>query len=578
LGDYAHQNNICFISTEIRGLFGYTFNDFGKQFVVEDTTGEEPLSGMLAGIEQSAEGIVTCLDETRHGLEDGQLVTFNEIQGMTELNGCEPRRVKVLGPYTFSIGDTSSLSAYVRGGLFQQVKEPSRVAFASFRDALQAPEFLFSDFAKFDRPAQLHVGFQALHAFSAAHDGKLPRPGNDEDAAEVLRLANEINDKCEQKAELDAELLKKLSYQATGDLSPMVAVFGGLVAQEVLKACTGKFMPINNFMYFDALECLPIGFEPSEADLAPIGSRYDGQIAVFGRKFQEQIANYREFLVGSGAIGCEMLKNWAMMGIASGPKGVIHITDMDTIEKSNLNRQFLFRSSDVGKLKSETAAAAVVKMNPDIDGKIVTHQDRVGNDTESVYNDAFFMALDGVTNALDNVEARQYMDRRCMFYRKPLLESGTLGTKGNTQVVVPYLTETYSASRDPPEASIPMCTLKNFPNAIEHTIQWARDLFAGLFTQPAENVNAYLSTPNYVQTALEQSNESSKIETLTSIRDCLVTDKPLAFDDCIAWARRRFEELYNNTIRQLLFNFPKDTITSSGQPFWSPPKRAPDAI
>ncbi|KAJ2872583.1 E1 ubiquitin-activating protein [Coemansia aciculifera] len=578
LGDYAHKNNICFISTEIRGLFGYTFNDFGDQFVVEDTTGEEALSGMIAGIEQSAEGIVTCLDETRHGLEDGQLVTFNEVQGMTELNGCESRRVKVLGPYTFSIGDTSSLSAYTRGGLFQQVKEPSHVNFASFRDALQAPEFLFSDFAKFDRPAQLHVGFQALHAFSAANSGKLPRPGNDEDAAEVLRLANEINDKCEQKVELDAELLKKLSYQATGDLSPMVAVFGGLVAQEVLKACTGKFMPINNFMYFDALECLPIGFEPSEADLAPTGSRYDGQIAVFGRKFQEQIANYREFLVGSGAIGCEMLKNWAMMGIASGPKGVIHITDMDTIEKSNLNRQFLFRSGDVGKLKSETAAAAVVKMNPDIEGKIVTHQDRVGNETEVVYNDAFFLALDAVTNALDNVEARQYMDRRCMFYRKPLLESGTLGTKGNTQVVVPYLTETYSASRDPPEASIPMCTLKNFPNAIEHTIQWARDLFAGLFTQPAENVNAYLSTPNYVQTALEQSNESSKIETLTAIRDCLVTDKPLTFDDCISWARRRFEELYNNTIQQLLFNFPKDTVTSSGQPFWSPPKRAPDAI
>ncbi|KAJ2745138.1 E1 ubiquitin-activating protein [Coemansia sp. BCRC 34301] len=578
LGDFAHRNNVCFISTEIRGLFGYTFNDFGEKFVVEDTTGEEPLSGMIASVEQSPEGIVTCLDETRHGLEDGQLVTFIEVQGMTELNACQPRRVKVLGPYTFSIGDTSSLSTYTRGGLFQQVKEPSCVKFASLRNAMQAPEFLYSDFAKFDRPAQLHIGFQALHAFSAAHAGKLPCPGNDEDAAEVLRLANEINDKCEQKVELDAELLKKLSYQATGDLSPMVAVFGGLVAQEVLKACTGKFMPINNFMYFDALECLPVGFEPSEDDMAPIGSRYDGQIAVFGRKFQEQISNYREFLVGSGAIGCEMLKNWAMMGIASGPNGIIHITDMDTIEKSNLNRQFLFRSADVGKLKSETAAAAVVKMNPDIVGKIVTHQDRVGSETEAVYNDAFFEALDGVTNALDNVEARQYMDRRCVFYRKPLLESGTLGTKGNTQVVVPFLTESYSASRDPPESSIPMCTLKNFPNAIEHTIQWARDQFAGLFTQPAENVNAYLSTPNYIQASLEQSNEATKIETLTTILNCLVTEKPLAFDDCIAWARRRFEELYNNTIQQLLFNFPKDTITSSGQPFWSPPKRAPDAI
>jgi ubiquitin-activating enzyme E1 len=52
--------------------------------------------------------------------------------------------------------------------------------------------------------------------------------------------------------------------------------------------------------------------------------------------------------VGAGAIGCEMLKNWAMMGVATGPSGQIFVTDMDTIEKSNLNRQFLFRSRDVG--------------------------------------------------------------------------------------------------------------------------------------------------------------------------------------------------------------------------------------
>lgn len=63
------------------------------------------------------------------------------------------------------------------------------------------------------------------------------------------------------------------------------------------------------------------------------------------------------------------------------------------------------------------------------------------------------------------------MDRRCVYYRKPLLESGTLGTKGNVQVVIPFLSESYSSSQDPPEKAIPICTLKNFPNAIEHTLQ-----------------------------------------------------------------------------------------------------------
>ncbi len=79
-----------------------------------------------------------------------------------------------------------------------------------------------------------------------------------------------------------------------------------------------------------------------------------------------------------------MLKNWAMMGLGSGPEGCVVITDMDTIEKSNLNRyiilliisQFLFRPWDVSKLKSETAVNAVTKMNPNMNGKISFFSDR----------------------------------------------------------------------------------------------------------------------------------------------------------------------------------------------------------
>lgn len=137
-------------------------------------------------------------------------------------------------------------------------------------------------------------------------------------------------------------------------------------------------------MYFDSLESL-LDVLPTEEECQPTGSRYDGQIAVFGKTFQEKIANHRQFLVGSGAIGCEMLKNWSMIGLASGPKGVIHVTDLDTIEKSNLNRQFLFRAKDLGNFKAEVAAAAVVEMNPDLKGKILARQDPVGPNTEGLW-------------------------------------------------------------------------------------------------------------------------------------------------------------------------------------------------
>lgn len=156
-----------------------------------------------------------------------------------------------------------------------------------------------------------------------------------------------------------------------------------------------------------------------------------------------------------------------MMGLAGGPKGKIWVTDNDQIEKSNLNRQFLFRPADVGKLKSTAAATAVQAMNPDLKDHIVTQQDKVGPDTEEIFNETFWEGLDAVTNALDNVEARTYVDRRCVFFRKPLLDSGTLGTKGNTQVVLPHITESYSSSQDPPEkVRLPWykCLFETFAN------------------------------------------------------------------------------------------------------------------
>ena len=87
---------------------------------------------MVASISQDEEGVVTCLDDSRHDFQDGDYVTFSEVQGMTELNGCEPRRVKVFGSYTFGIGDTRNFSTYQRGGTATQVKMPKTFHFVSY--------------------------------------------------------------------------------------------------------------------------------------------------------------------------------------------------------------------------------------------------------------------------------------------------------------------------------------------------------------------------------------------------------------------------------------------------------------
>lgn len=579
IADFCHQSGIAVIVADTRGLFGQIFCDFGNDFTVSDTDGEQPASVMIAAITSEVESVVTCLDETRHSFQDGDYVTFTEVQGMTELNQCKPLKVRVLGPYTFSIGNTLSFSNYVRGGIATQVKMPKTIQFKSFSDSLLEPEFLLTDFAKMDRPAQLHIAFQALHSYQAAK-ASLPRPFNTSDGDTFIEMAQQMNSawtselKC---TELNTDLIRQFAYQATGNICPMQAVIGGIAAQEVMKACTGKFMPIQQWLYFDAVDCLPDNSleDLSEAKCQPRDSRYDGQIAVFGSEFQEKLADICYFLVGAGAIGCEMLKNWAMMGVSVSPDGHIIVTDMDVIEKSNLNRQFLFRPWDVQKPKSTTAAAAVKQMNPAVN--IDAQMNRVGPETEHIYTDDFFEKLNGVANALDNVDARMYMDRRCVYYHKPLLESGTLGTKGNVQVVIPHLTESYSSSQDPPEKSIPICTLKNFPNAIEHTLQWARDLFEGLFRQPVETAKQFLTDTKFIDRVVKLPG-SQPMDNVEAVKTVLVDGRPQSFADCVSWARHLFEDNFCSQIKQLLYNFPPDQVTSSGAPFWSGPKRCPHAL
>merc|ERR1711879_145953 len=77
------------------------------------------------GISKEEKGEVMCLDETRHGFEDGDWVVFKEVEGMTQINGKE-FQIAVTGPYSFKIGDTSGFSDYTTKGIVTQVKKEKK--------------------------------------------------------------------------------------------------------------------------------------------------------------------------------------------------------------------------------------------------------------------------------------------------------------------------------------------------------------------------------------------------------------------------------------------------------------------
>ncbi|KAF2288490.1 hypothetical protein GH714_007895 [Hevea brasiliensis] len=361
--DYCHNHQppIAFIKSEVRGLFGSVFCDFGPEFTVLDVDGEDPHTGIIASISNDKSALVACVDDERLEFQDGDLVVFSEVQGMSELNDGKPRKV---------------------------------LNFKPLRDALKDPgDFLLSDFSKFDRPPLLHLAFQALDKF-ILELGRFPLLVRG-DAQKLISLVTSINDNSTdgRLEEINQKILRHFAFGARAVLNPMAAMFGGIVGQEVVKACSGKFHPL----------------------FQPLNSRYDAQISVFGSKLQKKLEDANVFMVGSGALGCEFLKNLALMGVSCHEKGKLTITDDDVIEKSNLSRQFLFRDWNIGQAKSTVAASAAALINPHLN--IEALQNRASPETENVFDDPFWENLNVVINALDNVNARLYVDARCLYFQ-----------------------------------------------------------------------------------------------------------------------------------------------------------------
>jgi ubiquitin-like 1-activating enzyme E1 B len=150
--------------------------------------------------------------------------------------------------------------------------------------------------------------------------------------------------------------------------------------------------------------------------------------------------------------GCELLKDMVMSGFRS-----MEVVDLDTIDVSNLNRQFLFRPSHVGRPKSTVAAEMALRFNRAAGPILPLHANIV---RDARFSAAFFAQFDVVVNALDNVAARSHVNRMCVANRLPLVEGGSTGLKGQAQAIVPTRTQCYNCMPKPVQKTYPVCTIR----------------------------------------------------------------------------------------------------------------------
>ena len=323
LSDACRAAGCRLVCCDARGLFGRVVCDFGDEFVVDDPDGEPPKQALLEHVSSAAVAEVTCVQEQPHGLEEGDVVRLEEVGGMDEL--CAPGRtfsVRVLSRHALAIGDTRGAGAYAGGGRLIQIKQPKTLRFEPLREAAQRPSIVDTGI---DAPARLRT----LHACFCAADQVLPPTAFADDeaataAADALAAAVEASGLVSAK-QMRREVIDDYARTHLGRLSPMAAFVGGVAAQEVIKATTHRHTPLQHFLYVDGSGALPTP-RPSVAECAPRADRYDGTRLALGEPLLKAMGRLQYFVVGAGAIGCELLKCLALLGVGCAEGGAIHLT------------------------------------------------------------------------------------------------------------------------------------------------------------------------------------------------------------------------------------------------------------
>lgn len=161
----------------------------------------------------------------------------------------------------------------------------------------------------------------------------------------------------------------------------------------------------------------------------------------------------------------------------------IELIDLDTIDVSNLNRQFLFRAHHVGQPKALVAREIALRFNPK--ARITAHH---GNIKASQFGIDYFQQFALVLNALDNVDARKHVNRLCLATNTPLIESGTTGYLGQVSVIKKGETECYECTDKVTQKVYPICTIRSTPDKMVHCIVWAKECYKLLFGKTEDSM------------------------------------------------------------------------------------------
>jgi ubiquitin-activating enzyme E1 len=535
---HCRKHKIGFVVCQADGVFGSVFVDHGEHYFATNPNGVKAESFLIKSISNTYPALIELVEQPQSLLGDDSTILFQEVPGIPQLEGESVDILDLHTPTEFEVDlDASKLPRFESGkaGHGIQLFKPVVISFQRYAKLLANLTFesvVEADILHYGRDFQILVAYGALRKILNDHQSI-----SEVEYDEILRICREIGQVGVEgsllEGDIDELVLRELIRQFEVVIAPTASVIGGIASQEVIKFLTRQHTPINQFLVLNWLHALP-----NEIEYTLHNDRYDNYRIIFGDQQQKVIEKLQYFIVGAGAIGCELLKNFAGMGV--GIDGSITITDPDHIEQSNLSRQFLFRDSDIGHNKAECAVQSALRMNPAL--KIESQTNRVDDESAlTIFNKSFFKSLSGVCTALDNIQARVLVDSLCCQYGKPLIDSGTEGSRASFSSIVPMITEHYSPPPPDPNQNIPSCTVHSYPTTYAHTCIWAREIFQTYFHTVFEFI-ANSVQPEFLEEYVAKSRSSAIIQLKSAVTQ--LKFKPTTVADCAVLARSTFEDLF----------------------------------
>lgn len=565
----SREKAIGFIYGGVLGLYGFVFVDFGKSFIVSEVNSEEPAKGWIEDIRKKDSDFLEVKLTYRHKqINEGDYVRFDEIKGFSQLNGqvYKVHSVKFTGTgfYFLIHCDSTSFEEYICFGYVIPVKMPAEIQFIDLETSLTNLETISmdGDFSKFGQSEKLHKALGGILNFYEINQ-RLPDYHIDKEVQQLGEIQEEVDNLC-------LNLIKYSQVQ----ISSQCSFFGGVIAQEALKYI-GKFMPLKQWLHYDTFDMIPQGIN----DRFPLGSRYDDQITLFGKGFQENLMNQKVLIIGAGTLGCELLKQFALIGFGCGENGKITCVDSGTVKHSNLSRQSLYKEKDIGRAKCQVACEAVLKINPQMN--IEAKKTHIANSEETWKSDEFWEEYDLIVCAVNSTQARLDIDKMCILHQKPMLDCGMKGAQASTQVIIPFKSQTYGESTDPYDDCIPLDRAYTFPSILEDCITWAEDQIKNEFFNPTEHFLEYSQNPQKFIHKIKEASANQNIDhfpyQLRDMKKLIQTPSSITPELCLQYAIQIFKERFSTQIIKLVTAFPPDKI-QDGKPFWGGWRKCPQVI